>query len=1334
MYNNNSGTSGHNIQPELSSHAHVEEEKESEEVNVNTVTMPINASSPKKKIALLATALVIVRHEGHTSVLRALIDPGSQGCFITERAAQLLKAKRYPVKGSIVGVGSTTMNIKQVVQVEVLSRHEIFSLKVRAYVLKGQLTALIPSKTIEAPNWNHIEGLTLADAEFHKPGHIDMLLGVDEYAQMIKDNVIKGPPGAPCAQSTSLGWILFGGIQDVQEEDQPKLVLHQTVDIEELLKTFWEVETDAIRNLTKDEEKCEKIYKETHERDKEGRYIVKLPFKSEETLSQKGNTRDTALKRLNQLNRKFCKSPELKKAYTEVIEEYITMGHMKLIPKNEIKNDSVYLPHHAVVRQDKETTKTRVVFDASNKGFNGISLNDELLTGPILQEDLRSIIMRWRMHKICFSSDIQMMYRMIRHFKEDTDFHRVLWRDDTSNYDEVKEYRLQTVTFGTASAPYLAIKTLKQLAEDEGQDFPGAAKTIMEDFYVDDLLSGRDTVIEAIKAKDQITEILRGKFALKKWSSNNAEFLRSVNPQDRTSKASLDINLDGIVKALGVSWNLKHDEFEYNYTLPPVSKIITKRNILADLQKLFDPLGWIAPVIVKAKILIKNLWLTGKAWDEKIPNDVELEWIHLRNDFNNVKDIKIQRWMNTLSTEINNVTIHGFCDASMNAMAAVVYCRVVQPDGTVTIQIVAAKTKVAPVKTISLPRLELCGALLLSKLLRNVHKAMRIPANNIYAWTDSSVVLAWLSGSPNRWKPFVANRVVEILDNVSGSQWHHVVSENNSADVASRGCTVTELRQNHLWWKGPLWLSKKEITFTKLHEVTTDLEKRVKTTVLLNIMNQEDKRVLQFENYDNLKELQNTIIYCKRFMNLHKNKINGPITTEELKEALNICIKEAQNIEFEDDIENIKKYKHVKQNSRLKCLNPYLDENNIIRVGGRLRNANISNNGKHPIIMSNKGPLTLLIVADAHQKTMHGGIQMMLSYIRNTFWIIKAKNVVKSVLNKCLVCAKLRARAKSQIMGDLPDVRVTPARPFLHSGVDFAGPYDILMSKGRGMKTTKAYIAIFICMAVKAIHLELVSDLTSEAFIAAFKRFVSRRGRCSDLWSDQGRNFVAANKELTQEWEKAKLQFRGHIENCLAQDGTQWHFIPPYSPNFGGLWEAGVKAMKHHIKRTITKNLTFEEFTTVLCQVEACLNSRPLSPIDESDVDNLNPLTPAHFLIGESTITVPAPDTSNVNINNLARWQYTQKMLTEFWRKWQQEYLSRLQQRPKWLKTKPEFQIGDIVLVKQDGLAPGKWLMGRVTDKHPGSDGITRVYSVKSGSNVTKRCISKLCYLPVEQN
>lgn len=1321
---------------------HVVEEKEA--VQVNTVIASHHTN--KHGTALLATAVVEATNaEGQVISLRALIDQGSQATFISEKATQLLKLKRQPVKGSVLGVGSLRTELKHVVQLNIRSQWDYkYNLPIQAYVMSKQLTTKIPTKTIVKQPWPHIDGLNLADPSYLTPGSVDLLLGVKVYAQIIQPDLIKGPPGTPTAQKTNLGWIIFGDIVEKPQNDT-YLVMHHQIDADEILKSIWEIDIDKNRHLTKEDKICEDIYEKTTTRNSEGRYIVKLPFKtyspqlnetstSASLQSPEGNTKEIAKQRFLQLERKFRKSSDLKKEYTKVINDYIDQGHMEKIPEGEKEKRSVYLPHHAVVRTDKETSRTRVVFDASCKGTNNISLNEELLVGPQLQDDLRYLLMKWRMKRVCFMADIKQMYRQILVTREDAEFQRVIWRPDES--EDFHEYRLLRVTFGTASAPYLAVRTLHQTADDEGKDEPLAVQSIKGNFYMDDWLDGADDTETAISLAKTVTNILqKGGFQLTKWSSNDINFMKSVDEEKRSTNAHIDMNLDGKVKALGIVWNLKTDTFQYNLTFPtPENACVTKRSILSDIQRLFDPLGWIAPSTVMAKILLQKLWLEKVNWDQNVSETLHEEWNQIRSDFVNVNDVQVDRWLGTTNINKTHRQLHGFSDASTRAYAAVVYIRT-ETNGKVEIKLIAAKTRVAPLKTISLPRLELCGALLLSKLMKHISLAMQIQPSDMYAWTDSSIVIAWLYGDPNRWKTFVANRVVEIVENLNYKRWYHVKSSDNPADLASRGMLLSELTKCGLWWRGPRWLSEKEIKFSKQEVIKTQLEmKKQKIITHLSTEDQDKSITTQFEKFNDLPELLKVVCYCRRFLNYKDNKnINKQITTQELEDALTICIKRVQELEYTEEIERLKINKQVKRRSPLRSLNPYLDDKHILRVGGRLRHANLPNERKHPIILGNKNTLSRLIIADAHLKTIHGGIQLMLCYLRSKYWILKAKSIAKKHIHKCLICARLNATARVQIMGDLPNERVTPSRPFLNSGVDFAGPFQILLSKGRGNKTTKAYVSIFICMSTKAIHIELVSDLTSEAFIGAYRRFVARRGKCSHLWSDQGRNFVGADKELRDAWKEASLQFTGEIAETLATEGTQWHFIPAYSPSFGGLWEAGVKSIKYHLKRIVTTHLTYEEMTTILCQVEACLNSRPLCPLNDSDPDNINPLTPGHFLVGEAPIVVPSPDMKDIKMSSLSRWQHTQKLVHDFWRRWQDEYLSRLQQRPKWHKKEDDFKIGDVVLIKTDNLPPGKWYLGRIVDKHPGPDGLTRVYSVKSGNSVTKRTVTKLCPLPLDE-
>ncbi|XP_064292652.1 uncharacterized protein LOC135309907 [Plodia interpunctella] len=789
-------------QSDSAHHSHVEEELSHATEIEPEVAISTHFVS-EKSTALLATATVIVNDDrGHITILRALVDNGSQGNFITERAAQLLKLKRIPIKGTITGVGNTKTTVEQMVRIRIQSRYDKeFTLTVDTYVMPTRLTSQLPSNTItiNTHTWPHLRGLTLADPSFHSPGRVDMVLGVEVCAQIMKSEILKGPPGSPCAHNTSLGWILFGKVQAHSSETE-MIVMHHQCNLDDMLKILWEVDTDTKSILTKEEEECERIYNNTHTRDKTGRYIVKLPFKVDNPQSPEGNTKVGAMKRLLQLERRFKGNEHFREEYTKAINEYNTLKYMEEVKESDIDIPAVYLPHHAVFKESSESTKIRPVFDASHKGTNNISLNDELLVGPQLQDDVRSLVLRWRMKKIAFTADIQKMYLQVLVAREDADYQRILWRN--SSNDPIKEYRLLRVTFGTASAPYLAVRTLHQLANDEGTDHEAAAETIKKDFFMDDLMCSKDTVEESVEIAKTVSSILRkGGFVLQKWASNSSEFLKQFNPDELSSHVTMNIKLDGLIKTLGLSWNMGKDELEYHLNLPDLPEVVTKRNILSEVQRLYDPLGWLAAALVPAKLIIQKLWLQKMGWDEEIDPATKEEWLKIRESLKDVNLIKIKRWIGVTDKNENELTIHGYCDASEKAYGAVAYLRVQDENGEYKTNIIAARTKVAPIKALSLPRLELCGAVLLSKLLRQISEAMGIPTNQIFCWTDSTIVLSWLQGDPNRWQTFVRNRIITILDNI-GNKWHHIKSQQNPADIASRGILVSELSRFYIQYTG----------------------------------------------------------------------------------------------------------------------------------------------------------------------------------------------------------------------------------------------------------------------------------------------------------------------------------------------------------------------------------------------------------------------------------------------------------------------------------------------------------------------------------------------------
>ena len=749
---------------------------------------------------LLATALVrAVSKNGVSYTIRALLDQGSQASFVTEHTVQSLGLQKKPTNGLITGINiNSKLSINSVVEVKIQSRvNPSFELVVKAYVLKS-ITSLLPVRETVYQDWAQVNDIQLADPRYHQPDKVDMLLGAEVYSQVLKNGLKKASVnsmGSTVAQCTSLGWILSGTVASAAQNTSNIAVMHAQLGDDEILKKFWELEKEPNQNkkhiLTKEESSCEEIFKNTTVRDNDGRYVVNLPFRSEDPSCKYGDSRKIAVNRLYALEAKLSKNPDLKIKYGEVINEYLQLGHMRQITKEEEQNQhAVYLPHHAVIRDDKDTTKVRVVFDASCKGKNGISLNDDLMIGPGLQPDLRHLLIRWRTYRICLISDIIKMYRMVRVADSHTDFQRIVWRDNKQS--PIKDYKLLTVTFGTSAAPFLAVRSMQQVAYDEGANYPLAAERVLKDYYMDDLMTGCDSIEEGMQIYSEMNKLLaKAGFNLQKWSSNSNELLASIIGEKHSYKGQdgvereINIKQDEIFKTLGLTWNRSCDTFQYTVQLPLLQESVTKRKLLSDIARLFDPLGWVAPVIVLAKMLIQKLWISGIGWDEEIPYEIKTEWLTYRRELQSLTEFSVPRWLHMRHGD-KQVDLHGFCDASKLAYASVVYARVVDADGRIHVTLITAKTKVAPIKTVSVPRLELCGAVLLAKLLSEVSEVIGIGKSNLYYWTDSEIVLAWLNSHPNKWKKFVANRVSEILCLSEPQQWNFIQPKINFAGCASR--------------------------------------------------------------------------------------------------------------------------------------------------------------------------------------------------------------------------------------------------------------------------------------------------------------------------------------------------------------------------------------------------------------------------------------------------------------------------------------------------------------------------------------------------------------------
>ena len=702
------------------------------------------------------------------------------------------------------------------------------------------------------------------------------------------------------------------------------------------------------------------------------------------------------------------------------------------------------------------------------------------------------------------------------------------------------------------------------------------------------------------------------------------------------------------------------DRFTLNVSLcghptqPP-----TKRSVLSRISRTFDPLGWASPVTISLKILMQDMWILKIDWDTPLPEEAARRWNDYCTWWPFLSEMSIPRWLGPVAN--NQCEIHGFADASKRAYAAVVYLRVRKRSGEWQVSLLMAKSKVAPVKTITIPNLELCGAALLVRVLQHLHRLDFLKGLPVHTWSDSKVVLDWLRRHPSCCKTFVANRVSYIQTELPTALWHHVPSEDNPAHLATHGVNPKELRSSHLWWSGPGWLSGPSSAWPE--STSSPMVQHSSTQSFATAAVPEEELISRFSN---LIRLIRITAWCLRFarncrqMRDHLPTQTSFVTTAELSGARLVVIRLTQAAHFHDEIAILRGGHQLSNRHYAARLNPLLDTDGVLRLGGRLEQSSLAYSAKHPPILPKRSHLTGLFVQYAHLAALHGGISLTLSVLRSHVWVINGLGVVKKHVRNRFKCRRARPRLMTQLMGNLSVNRVTPPeRAFTITGVDYAGPIRLRTTKGRGHKSTTGYIALFVCFASKAVHLEAVSDLTSAAFLAAYRRFVGRRGVCRTIFSDHGTNFQGATMELSRMF-RAASEFYGEVAASFANEGTSWSFISPNAPHFGGLWEAGVKATKHHLLRVIGDHtLTFEQLSTVLVEIEACLNSRPLWALSD-DPDDLQALTPASLVHGGSSMLIPEPELPNIPENRLTRYQLLQRMRNDYWKRWSREYLHHL--------------------------------------------------------------------------
>ncbi|CAB0004889.1 unnamed protein product [Nesidiocoris tenuis] len=1271
------------------------------------------ASTDQRSGVLLGTVVAaICDAHGQQRTFRGVLDPGSQFSFITEDCARKLTLTAKPFRGAIAGVNQSPLcHVKGIVSVGFVSPlAETFQTEA---IVVPSITPPLPQVALRSTRWEEYRAYPLSDTRFDEPGPISFLIGADLYPEIVIGRPIALFDASPRLIETVFGFTIIGRFYEDAHPHGAVALMAQT-DLKTLVERFWQLEEPSTPGSL-EEEPCEEFFLQTHYRTGDGRYVVRLPFKTANPPINPNINR--VLNCFRSLENRLAKDEFLRREYSDQMSEYLHLGHMRPAsgPPRYV------LPHHAVVKEMGEQRKVRVVFDASFPSSSG-SLNDHLLTGPKLQADLADILLNFRRFPFVFTCDIVKMFRQILVDPADRPYLQIAWR--FAAHEPVSMYELTTVTFGLSCSPYLAQRVLRQHATNYQRQYPEAAAVILQNTYIDDITGGADSVEELCRLKIQLVELLlKGGFELSKWGSNHPSLLADdLTAGGAISWGPADLQT---TKILGMKWEPQSDVFSYDIRSPPQSS--TKRSILSVIARLYDPLGYLAPVIFLAKSIFQHTWRADTTWDSEVPSEIKTVWLRFIGQLPSLSAISIPR---PLPRSSEPPMLVGFCDASALGYCAAAYLRTASTTGT-RLTLLRAKTRLAPIKTLTIPRLELCGALLLGQLIASLSRLRHeLDVQQVFCFTDSMTVLAWLKSPTHRLQVFVANRVQQVLMVTDADWWYHVQGSENPADVGSRGISPERLREHHLWWTGPSWALQPldEWPISDSVEIS-ELPETKPSALTLNVTLVRPHLIDMAARHSKYPRMIRSMAYANRFiwntraLRTNQARRSGAITAAEFQTAETTYVRVLQRFYYAEFYG--KPFNELPL--ELRRLNAFLDESDIIRVGGRLRNASISFEQKHPILLPKHSAFTRLVIDYYHLQNHHAGPATIIAAIQLRYWIPGVRNTIKTVKRKCATCARFSRSSVIPFMGDLPKSRFAGVRAFLITGVDFAGPFIHKLSKLRNARTEKAYLCLFICMSSRAVHLEVATGLSVEAFLDAFDRFVWRRGLPQEMLSDGGTNFRGADnylRELAKTLNSPVAQ--DQLMDRTAPRGVKWNFNPPSSPHFGGGWEVAIRMVKELLNKTFgAQAYTLPELMTAFTKIEGIINSRPLQPLS-ADPEDLEPLTPGHFLVGQPLTSLPEPNYQRIPTNRLNRWQRVQERVQYFWGRWQAEYLASLQLRAKWDRHAPNLRVGDLVLIRDTAAPPAQWPLGRIQEVHPGSDDIVRVVTVRTSGGTYRRPAVKM--------
>ena len=1124
------------------------------------------------------------------------------------------------------------------------------------------------------------------------------------------------PDSYPTGVETPLGWYVFASKARNAVDDELKNV--HRVYVEESsqhFQTMYESDVCGVKPTRicscSDKEVAEsqflKHVRSTIRQTKDGRVEVSLPWKKGFPNCLDFN-RDMAYQKLKSLEKRLLKT-NLMECYNQemklILDEYA-----EPVSPNDIANRKGWYINHFPVLRPGKSTSCRIVWNSAAV-YKGVSLNDGLFKGPDLLNNLFCVLLAWRQHAIAITGDIRKMFNQIQLASDDRKYHRFLWRSGDVQ-EAPKDYQWKRLPFGDKPAPDLSISALRFLADKNSETLPVASKVISDHCYMDDIATSFPSEDEALAEKRNINAILdSGKFAVKCWNSNSSEV------DELAELTETDI--------LGHCWNKSTDEFRPNFDVVIPARI-TKRTVLSAVSKLWDPTGIFAPLCLKLRLLLQSLWQQHVSWDEELPISICEVFKEAMEDIQHLQEYRIPRRLNPGPVN-EEVELHGFCDGGELAYGAVIWLRYPATNNTFIVKFLTAKAYVAPLKKRSIPRLELMAAVVMARLVSVVRTVINL--TNIALWTDSATVLNWLQTPVSHFKSFVSTRIQEIKETVPEAPgcFRYIKSKLNPADALTRHAKKFKLSE---WHQGPEFLRQSNENWlldvpSKENLKIPNEEMKNPSVNLRNVGLINDFENELLKRISCWSKLIRVVAWLKR-PTLDK-QLRLPVLSANELYCAKLCL-------FQLAQTDLRKPEHKSTRDRLN-LQPSNNEIGLLRIYGRLNN--FVGCESNPLALPAKSKITKLYAEYMHQSLGHLGYRVVLTNLRqHGVYILRGKQLLKSIASKCINCRIARRSLLKQQMGQLPSFRLThPTPPFNSVAIDFFGPIKI--KKTRNVTICACVLAI-ACNVTRVIHLEIAETQSTNDFLLAWRRFVTKRGiHPMHVYSDQGKTFIGAQVLLKQwltNWDKQT------VHDYMASNGTEffftWDYNAPKASHMNGSIESLIRSCRKAFNAAssyLKRSYTFPEWETIVAECNYLVNSRPLFPKNAEDLDE-EPISGNSLLFPYKKYSIPQPPISET-INPMKYVKDVQMLINQFWKCWLHNMPPQLLFRSKWFRPRESLKTGDYVIVLQPGLkghaAPrGLWEHAVVTKTFPGDDGLVRKVELKlAGQRTLIRPIHKLCLI-----